>query len=83
MKTSVTLSGTTSVSVSAVDAKVAIVVAGLKVVVGPKAVTAATDPKAVDAPKAATEAAGPKVVEDLKAASVAAAVARASTVRRS
>ena len=54
MKTSVTLSGTTSVSVSAVDAKAATVAAG---------------PKAVDGLKAATVAAGPKAVVDLKAAS--------------
>ena len=63
------LSGTTSVSVSAVDAKAA---------------TVAADPKAVDDPKAANAVTGPKVVDDPKAAASAeAGEARASTARRS
>ena len=50
MKTNVRLSGTTSVNVSAVDAKA---------VDGPKAANAATGPKAVDGPKAANAVDGP------------------------
>ena len=85
MKTSAMLSGTTSVSVSAGDAKAASVAADRKAGDALKAASAAAGPKVVDGPKAAASAVtGPKVVDDPKAAaSAATGEARASTARRS
>ena len=79
------LSGTTSVSVSAVDAKAATVATDPKAVDDLKAANVGTGLKVVDDPKAAASAAAdPKVVDDPKAAaSEEAGEARASTARRS